>query len=716
MASLSITPMQQFLDDNGVPYAGGKLYTFEAGSSSFKASYTDYDSEIEAANPIILDSGGKTEVWLGSGLYKMVLTDSDDNLVWTIDNVGTGSGGATAAYVVQTVIGSSNALKALAAGIAGEVICLGYRTVGDEGGGLYYWSSTATGGDDGITVNGNTAYGATGRWVRHYTGDVNPRWYGAYGTGTDNDTSYFAAALTYCAANSKALHLTNGTYLLSSTITPGSVVFKFDANAKLSFSSFAPDMAVEITDRNQHFINADADYVPHFPAGTESRPEWFGWAQSNTDNYLYVNEAINSLASGGSVVIPDGTSQISDRINLTSSVYLKGDASSMLVVKSGFAGSTYVVGGQGISNSTVDKIIVQSRSDTTVAGIYIDGTNCTIKNNRVSDCLATGVAAVSNVQVENNTVSACAITGTSTAGNGLIIRDNEVRSPSGIGIYVEDRSTDDPDSVFHGPVVVTGNRISDVDTTGIAQYNFGQIGKTYSIANNIIQSDGTVVGIQATGMVHGTITGNVIYASTDSTAVKTASCTDTSVANNIVHGAVFSLENNNWETVADSLHVQYGGDSTVTNNLIVGNDVRIGNDATITNNVSVGGSIYANNIDYTTASGTFDATFQYDGISIPFSYVVFGGNRVTITWPTGADMTGGATIHNSVGTPVPAEIRPDGTNVYQYCPGFAWDYDTNTTGPCYVRIVSNGQLSIGQSPSLTSNTIRLERGGAVYSI
>lgn len=86
----------QFFDANGNPLVGGKLYTYSAGTTSPLATYTDSTGTSANTNPIILDSRGEANVWLGVGSYKMVLKDSVDALIWTVDNIlGAASSNAT---------------------------------------------------------------------------------------------------------------------------------------------------------------------------------------------------------------------------------------------------------------------------------------------------------------------------------------------------------------------------------------------------------------------------------------------------------------------------------------------------------------------------------------------------------------------------------------------------------------------------------------------
>lgn len=80
----------QFFDNNGVPLAGGKLYTYAAGTTTPATTYTSSSGATPHANPIILDSAGRvaSEVWLASGtFYKFRLDTATDITIWTKDNI-----------------------------------------------------------------------------------------------------------------------------------------------------------------------------------------------------------------------------------------------------------------------------------------------------------------------------------------------------------------------------------------------------------------------------------------------------------------------------------------------------------------------------------------------------------------------------------------------------------------------------------------------------
>ena len=80
----------QFFDTNGVPLNAGKIYTYQAGSSTPLATYTDNAGLVANTNPIILGTDGRppNEIWLSDGyFYKFILKDSSDVTIQTYDNL-----------------------------------------------------------------------------------------------------------------------------------------------------------------------------------------------------------------------------------------------------------------------------------------------------------------------------------------------------------------------------------------------------------------------------------------------------------------------------------------------------------------------------------------------------------------------------------------------------------------------------------------------------
>jgi len=80
----------QFFDDNGTPLAGGKLYSYAAGTTTLLATYTTSAGTVANTNPIILNAGGRTpnEIWQTTGiLLKFVLYNSVNELIGTYDGI-----------------------------------------------------------------------------------------------------------------------------------------------------------------------------------------------------------------------------------------------------------------------------------------------------------------------------------------------------------------------------------------------------------------------------------------------------------------------------------------------------------------------------------------------------------------------------------------------------------------------------------------------------
>lgn len=92
----------QLFDNFGDPLTGGKIFTYEAGTTTPFPTYTSSTGTTAHTNPIILDAAGRVpggEIWLDSAQScKFVVKTSTNVLIATYDNVG-GSFNATIATV-----------------------------------------------------------------------------------------------------------------------------------------------------------------------------------------------------------------------------------------------------------------------------------------------------------------------------------------------------------------------------------------------------------------------------------------------------------------------------------------------------------------------------------------------------------------------------------------------------------------------------------------
>ena len=93
MPTVNLSPIGngfQFFNNDGLPLNAGKIYTYQAGSTTPLATYTDSSGLIANTNPIILGTDGRppSTIWLLQGFfYKFVLKTSADITIQTYDNL-----------------------------------------------------------------------------------------------------------------------------------------------------------------------------------------------------------------------------------------------------------------------------------------------------------------------------------------------------------------------------------------------------------------------------------------------------------------------------------------------------------------------------------------------------------------------------------------------------------------------------------------------------
>ena len=95
MTSYTLSPVwgagAQLFDNSGNVLTGGKIETYEAGTTTNAVTYADPTGSTFNSNPIIADASGRlsNEIWLPVGIsYKFVLKDANNVLIATYDNIG----------------------------------------------------------------------------------------------------------------------------------------------------------------------------------------------------------------------------------------------------------------------------------------------------------------------------------------------------------------------------------------------------------------------------------------------------------------------------------------------------------------------------------------------------------------------------------------------------------------------------------------------------
>lgn len=84
--TLLLHPRFQSLLDDGTPNAGGKVYTYQAGTTTLATTYSDPGLTAANANPVVLDASGQADIWC-SGPYKLVVQDVNGVQLYSADNL-----------------------------------------------------------------------------------------------------------------------------------------------------------------------------------------------------------------------------------------------------------------------------------------------------------------------------------------------------------------------------------------------------------------------------------------------------------------------------------------------------------------------------------------------------------------------------------------------------------------------------------------------------
>ena len=88
MATRLIPAFAQFFDANGDPLTGGKIYTYESGTTTPKVTFADAALTVANSNPVMLNAAGRApDVFADVGDYKVVLTDATGVMIETRDPV-----------------------------------------------------------------------------------------------------------------------------------------------------------------------------------------------------------------------------------------------------------------------------------------------------------------------------------------------------------------------------------------------------------------------------------------------------------------------------------------------------------------------------------------------------------------------------------------------------------------------------------------------------
>lgn len=303
---------------NGQAYSGGKLYAYAAGTSTPKATYTTSTGSIQNSNPIILDSRGEADVYLGAGSYDFWLFDSNDNLVYTVYGIA----GDSASSQTMGFCTNYDALRALSTTPSYSVVYVAGREIPNDGGqGTFLFNPLSnTSDDDGIVLTPSSAP-SYGRWIRQFDGIIDVQWFTG-GESGDNSVSIQNCASSCLSLGYDTIWFSETNYTVNSNVSINSsinvkvdglidgtghlnILGKFDAGIKQVFSS---TLSASI-------------------ATTESiKPQWWGAVGDGAtdDKVAFDKSTICAYNSGNKIVVPK-------KIYYLSSWNLNGLAQGLLI-------------------------------------------------------------------------------------------------------------------------------------------------------------------------------------------------------------------------------------------------------------------------------------------------------------------------------------------------------------------------------------------------
>jgi len=313
MTSYTLSPVwgagAQLFDNSGNVLTGGKIETYEAGTTTPAATYTDPIGSTFNSNPIIADASGRlsNEIWLSVGTaYKFVLKDANNVLIATYDNIPSSpqppiNNDASAISYEQGYTVTAGAFTVGATYLITSVGTTNFVAIGAAANvtGILF---TATGVGSGT---GTAKYSRTVQAKLQES--VSVKDFGATGDGVTDDTVAIQNAITAVGLGGTVI-IPTGTYVISSTINPSNINFIGNGYSTVIKPTAAVTTAISLNSTAYDLIagvswNTTIKNIFIDGSSTTNATGLLIGSTPTSGNYLISNIEVNLFAGGSGVGI-----------------------------------------------------------------------------------------------------------------------------------------------------------------------------------------------------------------------------------------------------------------------------------------------------------------------------------------------------------------------------------------------------------------------------